>query len=148
MSQLKNAAFPQLVVKGSNSRGLTTAPFKSNVDRLINSWRSTCWAGSQLIESLSLFCCSCLWTRFLWRFRFLLDGKVLLHSWQGRFSWSFLCWSSNLLFTKVFGFFSHTPSTHIQPCWHLTWLHFRKGIFIGPESDHCLPLSLTDWLTD
>ena len=22
------------------------------------------------------------WTRFLWRFRFLLDGKVLLHSWQ------------------------------------------------------------------
>ena len=21
-------------------------------------------------------------------------------------------------------------------------------IFIGPESDHCLPLSLTDWLTD
>ena len=26
MSQLKNAAFPQLVVKGSNSRGLTTAP--------------------------------------------------------------------------------------------------------------------------
>ena len=35
MSQLKNAAFPQLVVNGSNSRGLTTAPFKSNVDRLI-----------------------------------------------------------------------------------------------------------------
>ena len=22
------------------------------------------------------------------------------------------------------------------------------SIFIGPESDHCLPLSLTDWLTD
>ena len=24
---------------------------------------------------------------------------------------------------------------------------FVKLIFIGPESDHCLPLSLTDWLT-
>ena len=25
---------------------------------------------------------------------------------------------------------------------------FWKMIFIGPESDHCLPLSLTHWLTD
>ena len=24
----------------------------------------------------------------------------------------------------------------------------RLNIFIGPESYHCLPLSLTDWLTD
>ena len=34
MSQLKNAAFPQ-PVQGSNSRDMRTAPFKSNVDRLI-----------------------------------------------------------------------------------------------------------------
>ena len=29
-----------------------------------------------------------------------------------------------------------------------SWIFVPLFVFIGPESDHCLPLSLTDWLTN
>ena len=123
------------LVKGS--KGRTTAPSRSNVDRLNSSSTSICRAGTKFNESscdcLSLFCCSGLCTTFMWQFRFILEVNVLMQLGHRRFWWSFLCWISNCLFTKVFGLFSQVPSTHIQPtprtrCILLMW-SFRNATF-------------------
>ena len=71
------------LVNGSKSKGMTSAPSQSNVDRFINSSTSTVWACTKFAESSSVFCCSGLCTCFRWRFKLLL--KVLEQIWHGRF---------------------------------------------------------------
>ena len=134
MSQWGWVILNHQLVNGSKSKGMTSAPSKSNVDRFINSSTSTVWACTRFAESSSVFCCSGLCTCFRWRFKLLLEVKVLEQIWHGRFWWSFLCWRSNLLFTKVFGFFCKLPPHTSSP--HL-WQHASS--LCGP-SDR--PLSL------
>ena len=61
MSPLKNATFP-LLVKGSNSRGMITAPqVKCGQTHKFLKINLLGWFIVNV--SLPLFCCSCLWTR-------------------------------------------------------------------------------------
>ena len=107
------------LVKGS--KGRTTAPLRSNVDRFNSSSTSTCRGGTKLNESscdcLSLFCCSVLCTTFMWRFRFLLEVNVLMQLGHRRFWWSFLCWISNFWFVFTSSFNTHPayPSDKMHP---------------------------------
>ena len=83
------------LVKGS--KGRTTVPWRSNVDRFNSSSTSICRAGTKFNESscdcLSLFCCSGLCTTFMWQFRFLLEVNVLMQLGHRRFWWSFFGFS-------------------------------------------------------
>ena len=83
MSQWGWVILNHQLVNGSKSKGMTSAPSKSNVHRFINSSKSTVWAWTKFAESSSAFCCSGLCTCFRWRFKLLL--KVLEQIWHGRF---------------------------------------------------------------
>ena len=72
MSHFKETAVYHQLVNGSKSKGRTSAP--------------------KFIKSSSAFCCSGLCTCFLWRFKLLLEVKVLDQIWHRRLWWSFLCW--------------------------------------------------------
>ena len=50
-----------------------------------------------------------------------------------------------VLFSQLFPLH---PTSRQSPWPRGGQLFLCTGIFIGPESDHCLPLSVTNWLTD
>ena len=152
MSHFKETAVYHQLVNGSKSKGMTSAPSKSNVERFINSPTSTVWACTKFIESSSAFCCSGLCTCFLWRFKLLLEVKVLEQIWHGRFWWSFLCWRSNLLFTKVFSFF-FASSLHTHPAhtlclrlWLLSAIFAITSVPHSPQEYDVLSCCLVWWM--
>ena len=83
-------------------------------------WTDSSILHDQLVKlvhsSLSLwhsYAVHCSGLCFLWRFRFLLEGKVLLQLWHGRFSWSLFLLEKQTVLHVSLWFFSQAPSTHI-----------------------------------